>query len=155
MPPQAADYCNHASMAEHLASLGAREPNLVRVRELAQSREKRKVWMVEVGEGSEEDRITRPAMLVVAGIEGNDLVGPFTVVSWIERLAARVSGGPERGRSAEDHDPLRGPLPEPGRNTSTSLPSRRSKRPPTARPTMRTTTGSPTRTAAKTSTATA
>jgi hypothetical protein len=90
---EAADYDSHASMAERLASLGAREPNLVRVRELAQSRENRKVWMVEVGEGSDEDRTVRPAMLVVAGIEGDDLVGSFTAVSWIERLMREYREG--------------------------------------------------------------
>lgn len=96
-PATAVDYYNHASMAEHLASLSEKEPNLVRVNELAQSREKRKVWMVEVGVGSEEDRRMRPAMLIVAGIEGNDLVGPFTAISWIERLAAQYPTDPNIG----------------------------------------------------------
>ncbi len=41
---------------------------------------------MEVGVGSDENRGTRPAVLVVAGIEGNDLVGPVTAVSWVERL---------------------------------------------------------------------
>lgn len=86
-PVAAADYYNYAAMAEHLAWLAASEPNLVRVRELAVSQEKRKVWMVEVGAGSEQDRATRPALLVVAGVEGNNLVGPVTVLSWIEQLA--------------------------------------------------------------------
>jgi hypothetical protein len=84
---QAADYYNPAAMAERLASLGGQEPALVRVRELARSREDRTVWMVEVGDGTDEDRASRPAMLVVAGIEGDDLVGPVTAVSWIEQLA--------------------------------------------------------------------
>jgi len=86
-PAAAADYYNHAAMAERLAWLAASEPNLVRVHELAASQEKRRVWMVEVGAGSEQDRAIRPALLVVAGVEGNDLVGPVTVLSWIERLA--------------------------------------------------------------------
>ncbi len=86
---EAADYGNHAAMTERLAALGEREPDLVRVRELAKSQKDREVWIVEVGVGAEEDRATRPAMLVVAGIEGDDLVGPFTVVSWIERLVAK------------------------------------------------------------------
>lgn len=85
---EAADYGNHAAMTERLAALSEREPELVRVRELARSRENRTLWVVEIGEGTEEDRTTRPAMLVVAGVEGDDLVGPFTIVSWIERLVA-------------------------------------------------------------------
>lgn len=89
----AADYYNQATMAEHLAWLAKQDPNLVRVRELALSREKRKVWIVEAGAGSEQDRDTRPAMLVVAGIEGNDLVGPVTALSWIERLTKEYREG--------------------------------------------------------------
>ncbi len=83
----AADYYDHATTTEHLASLGRQDPNTVRVCEIAKSREGRDVWMVELGQGSDRDRAARPAMLVVAGIEGDDLAGPFTAISWIERLA--------------------------------------------------------------------
>ena len=89
VPANAVDYYSHATMAEHLAWLAENEPNLVHVRELAMSREKRKVWVVEVGAGAEADRNTRPALLVVAGIEGNDLVGPVTTLSWIEGLVKK------------------------------------------------------------------
>jgi len=82
----AAEYYSHAAMAERLNSLSEQEPNLVRVHELAKSREGRTVWIVEVGEGTEEERAARPAMLLVAGIEGDDLVGSYTAVAWIERL---------------------------------------------------------------------
>jgi hypothetical protein len=81
-----AQYYDHQALREQLGRLAEQEPSLVRVRELAESREKRRVRLVEMGVGSQEDRDTRPAMLVVAGIEGNDLVGPFTAVAWIERL---------------------------------------------------------------------
>jgi hypothetical protein len=91
---QAGQYENHKSMAERLACLAEREPNLIRVHELARSREGRTVSMVEVGVGCDEDRAVRPAMLLVAGIEGNDLVGPFTAVAWIERLAKQSCDDP-------------------------------------------------------------
>ncbi len=82
----AAEYYNAKSMAQRLAGLAQEDPNLVRVRELARSREQRTLWLVEIGAGSDENRRTRPALLVVAGIEGNDLVGPFTTASWVEHL---------------------------------------------------------------------
>jgi hypothetical protein len=81
-----ADYYDSQALARQLAGLAQKEPELVRVRELAESREKRKVWLVEIGGGADENRGTRPALLVVGGVEGNDLVGPFTAVSWVERL---------------------------------------------------------------------
>ena len=94
---RAAEYYNSQAMAQQLASLPQKDPNLVRVRELAESRGKRKVWLVEVGVGSDQDRNTRPAVLVVAGSEGNDLVGPFTAVSWVERLVTQCRQDPATG----------------------------------------------------------
>ncbi len=90
----AAEYYNAKSMAQRLAGLAQEDPDLVRVRELARSRAQRTVWLVEVGVGSDESRRTRPALLVVAGIEGHDLVGPFTAVSWVERLRTQYREDP-------------------------------------------------------------
>jgi hypothetical protein len=93
---QGAEYYSSKSLGERLTSLGGQDPNLIRVRELAESREKRKVWLIDIGLGVEQDRNTRPAMLVVAGIEGNDLVGPFTVVAWIESLLKQFRENPAK-----------------------------------------------------------
>ncbi len=89
----AADYYSDKTLGEQLAALAQKEPNLVRVSELARSREQRKVWLVEVGIGMEKDRQTRPALLVVAGLEGNDLAGSSVVVSWLERLVSQYREG--------------------------------------------------------------
>jgi hypothetical protein len=82
----AAEYHNNKSLSRHLASLAEQNPELVRVDGIARSIAKRRVWLVELGKGAEQDRKTRPAMLVVAGIEGNDLVGSSIAVSWIKHL---------------------------------------------------------------------
>jgi hypothetical protein len=89
----AADYYSDNAMGEQLAGLAQQDPNLVRVRELARSREQRAVWLVEVGIGSDEDRGVRPALLAV-GSEGNDLVGPVTIVAWLERLMKEYKESP-------------------------------------------------------------
>ena len=81
-----AAYYDYKSLRKHLVSLARQDPNLVRVDSIAQSIDKRKVWVVEVGKGAEESRIKRPAILVVAGIEGNDLIGSSITVSWLEQL---------------------------------------------------------------------
>lgn len=93
-PGRAAEYDNSQTLGRQLAELAQREPNLLRVRELAESREKRKVWLVDIGVGADESRGARPALLVVAGIEGNDLVGPCTAVSWVQRLARQYREDP-------------------------------------------------------------
>ena len=93
-----AEYYDDRALGERLAWLGEQDPNLIRVRELAESREKRKVWLIDVGVGAEQDRNARPAMLVVAGIEGNDLVGPFTAVAWVEALLKQYREEPAKAQ---------------------------------------------------------
>jgi hypothetical protein len=87
-PPLAysARYYDNKSLGRCLVSLAEGNPNLVRVDSIAQSMRKRKVWLVEIGKGTKQDRQIRPAMLVVAGIEGNDLIGCSIAVTWIEHL---------------------------------------------------------------------
>jgi hypothetical protein len=82
----ALSYYSNRSLRRHLVLTAKEHPNLVRVASIAQSLGKRKVWLVEIGQGAEADRKARPAMLLVAGIEGNDLIGSSVAVSWIEHL---------------------------------------------------------------------
>ena len=88
-------------MAKQLTSLAEQNPDVVRVTNIARSRGKRKVWLVEVGKGTEQDRQTRPAMLVVAGIEGNDLIGSSVAASWLKRLIERHGSDTEVTRLLE------------------------------------------------------
>ena len=81
-----AEYNDNEDLGRRLASLAEGNPGLVRVNGIARSMGKRKVWLVELGKGTRQDRQTRPAMLVVAGIEGNDLIGCTAVITWTERL---------------------------------------------------------------------
>ena len=83
---RSAAYYDYKSLRKRLVSLSKEDPNLARVDSIAQSIEKRKLWIVEVGKGAEESRKKRPAILVVAGIEGNDLIGSSIAVSWLEQL---------------------------------------------------------------------
>jgi zinc carboxypeptidase len=83
---QAATYHDNEALGKRLASLAKDAPRVCRVRTIAKSLEQHKVWLVEVGTGTEEQRKTRPAMLVVAGVEGNDLVGSALVLAWLETL---------------------------------------------------------------------
>lgn len=83
---RASEYLDNRSLGRRLASLAGQNPDVMYVTAMARSMDKRKVWLVEIGKGSEQNRLTRPAMLVVAGIEGNDLIGSSVAASWIERL---------------------------------------------------------------------
>jgi Zinc carboxypeptidase len=94
----AARYYDDKSLGRRLASLADEHPDLVRVESIARSIGGRKVWLVEVGRGTRQDRKTRPAMLVVAGIEGNDLIGSSVALAWVGRLAEQDAGDPNVAR---------------------------------------------------------
>lgn len=86
---RAAEYYDDKSLARHLASLAERHADLLRVESIAVSMGQRKVWLIEVGKGTRQDRKARPAMLVVGGAEGNDLIGCSVAVSWMEHLVGQ------------------------------------------------------------------
>ena len=85
-PARGAEYYGNKSLGRRLTSLAERNSALVRVETIAQSIGKRKVLLIELGKGTKQDRQLRPAMLVVAGIEGNDLIGCTAAVNWVEQL---------------------------------------------------------------------
>lgn len=85
----AAGYRNAEALGKHLEDLARSHRKLMRVESIAKSLGKRDVWLVELGAGKDKERKTRPAMLVVAGIEGNDLAGCAAAVGWIERLVGQ------------------------------------------------------------------
>jgi Zinc carboxypeptidase len=79
-------YQDNATLEKDLKSLGKRRRDLVRLQAVAESREGRKVWLAELGRGKEEDRRQRPALLLVAGIEGHDLAGTALATAWMRHL---------------------------------------------------------------------
>jgi len=95
---RATEYYDNKSLGRRLSSLAEGNPGLVRVDSIALSIGKRKVWLIELGKGTKQDRQTRPAMLVVAGIEGNDLIGCTAAVTWIEQLVEQYQDDAETAR---------------------------------------------------------
>ena len=91
----AAEYHNNRSLSRHITSVAEQNPDLVRAEMIAQSIGKRNIWLIEVGKGAEQDRKDRPAILVVAGIEGNDMIGSSVVLSWIEHLVEQYDNDTE------------------------------------------------------------
>jgi len=79
-------YDTYENLWQRLRNTAAQHKKIVRVRSLGLSAEKRNLWLVEVGQGSAQERRQRPAMLVLAGIEGNDLIGTDIALTWLEDL---------------------------------------------------------------------
>jgi hypothetical protein len=80
-------YSDHAALTAQLKQLAVDHQAVLRLETGALTIGNREVWLGEVGAGSPEDRRQRPAMLVVAGIEGNDLTSTASVLFWLDQLA--------------------------------------------------------------------
>ena len=83
---RAQTYDPYESLQRRIQGLGVQHAGSVHVRSLGRSAEKRDLWLIELGRGSAKERQQRPAMLVVAGIEGNDLIGTDIALAWVEAL---------------------------------------------------------------------
>jgi len=79
----AATYHDYETLSQDLTTLSQRAPDLVRLDSLAESADGRAILAVEIGVHSDR---RCPAMLVVAGIEGTDLIGTEIVTSWARQL---------------------------------------------------------------------
>lgn len=88
--PAKVDYRNHAALSADLKELAAAHGDLVHLTSLANSRGNRELWLVEIGAGNEPERKQRPAMLLVAGIEG-DAVGSASALRWMRHLTDNYS----------------------------------------------------------------
>jgi hypothetical protein len=85
----AGKYQSNSELASDLGKLAGAHPKFVKLSSLAKSRAGHDVWLVRIGAGEEKALEKRPAMLVVAGIEGNDLAGSFSAASWVKTLATK------------------------------------------------------------------
>ncbi|MBI4661246.1 MAG: hypothetical protein HY735_20680 [Verrucomicrobia bacterium] len=61
--------------------------DLIRLKQVAETIKGNSVWLAEIGTGIEEERKRRPALLLVAGIEGGDLAGTSSALFWVRQLA--------------------------------------------------------------------
>lgn len=80
-------YLDNKPLVARVKELAREHKGFVHATEICESAGKNEVWRLELGTGSAEQRAKRPAMLVVAGIEGNDLAGTAAALAWVESLA--------------------------------------------------------------------
>src|SRR5262245_5791175 len=81
------NYLDNSTLLREIRELARAHKKIVHAEQACVSPQKNEVWRLELGEGEEKERRLRPALLVVAGIEGNDQVGPVSVLSWLQQLA--------------------------------------------------------------------
>lgn len=89
----ALQYENNKDLERRLRDLARDHRDLIRIETLARTPARNDVLLVEIGKG--EDRKKRPAMLVIAGAEGNDLAGTAILSVWMRSLAQSYSTNKE------------------------------------------------------------
>lgn len=82
----ALDYLDNKALTKQLKELAKEHKKMARLERAAETLGKNELWRMELGAGNDEARKQRPALLVVAGIEANDLVGTASVLAWAESL---------------------------------------------------------------------
>ncbi len=87
--PFPAGYLDHQALSARLKQVAAEKPEAVQLLELATSGEGREVWLVTLpGTGGKEKLGTRPAILIVANLEADHLIGSQVALGLIEQLTA-------------------------------------------------------------------
>ncbi len=79
------NFSDYDEMSDTLSRFEAKYANM-HLDSLAESANGRKVWVVEIGDGSEEERSQRPALLVVGGVEGNQILGSEIALSFLGEM---------------------------------------------------------------------
>lgn len=82
---QNASYLNHDELTRELRSM-AGSSDAVRMESLGSSLDGKEIWLLEVGNPAGTDPEDRPAVLVVANLEGNHLVGSHLALEVIRYL---------------------------------------------------------------------
>lgn len=87
-------FLSHDALCEQLSDMAKAHPELVLVEGLGQSANAQTLWLARIAARSDQPEHERPAMLVVAGIEGNDLMGTTLAVRWIHGLVSAYPTDP-------------------------------------------------------------
>lgn len=79
-------YLNHQELTSALQALANGHGNLASLEALARSEAGREIWLLTLGNPQGTDRSERPALLLVANLEGNHLIGSSTALFTAEHL---------------------------------------------------------------------
>lgn len=88
-------YRDNSALLADLRAIAGKHPKLVEVRELGRSIEDRPIALVRIGDTQAESGARKPAILIVANLEADHLVGAEVATRLVERLAASNESDPE------------------------------------------------------------
>ena len=107
-------YRDHAALTKAVQALAGANKTLVRVGSIGKSRGGRDIWAIEIAGPGAVPPGKRPALLVAAGFEGDDLIGTELALAVAEYLAKNAAADPAVKQQARCLDRLR-PSPDQSR----------------------------------------
>jgi hypothetical protein len=84
-------YLDHAALSQAVRALAGAHGSLARVSSIAKSDAGRDVWLLTLGNRQGADVDERPALLIVANLEGNHLIGSSAALFAAEQLLTRYA----------------------------------------------------------------
>jgi hypothetical protein len=85
--PFPAGYLDHEGLTAAIRRLAEAHPETVRVRSLAKTGQGRDVWLLTVGRPEKKEESAKPAVLLVANLEADHVVGSHVALGVVERFA--------------------------------------------------------------------
>ncbi len=80
------DYPNHSQLGDRLQKMNSEHPNLVSLQTLATTESGKSIWLLTIGTG---DIPNKPAMAIVGGVAGDQLLGSELALQFAEKLLGR------------------------------------------------------------------
>ena len=105
-PLPAADYTRYHTydqLTAALRELAKAHPNLAKVVEVAKSREGRSVWAIEIANAAGTAPAARPALMIAANFEGDQLIGSAVALCVAEQLLTGYAGNPAIKQRLDAH----------------------------------------------------
>jgi hypothetical protein len=99
----AARYKTYDEMTSALRAVAQSNANLVKLVDLGKSHEGRSVWAVEIGSGAAAALDARPALLVAANFEGDQLIGSELALYLARHLASSYAGDAQVKKLLDEH----------------------------------------------------
>jgi murein tripeptide amidase MpaA len=96
-------YQNYEELSAALRALAKAHPNLARLVEVAKSREGRSVWAIEIASTSGTPVAERPALLVAANLEGDQVIGSQIALYAAEALLTGYASNPTIKERLDQH----------------------------------------------------
>ncbi len=93
-PP--AEYHNYKTYTNSIETLGRTYTDSLRIQSIGKSRQGRDIWALTLALDSNTNPDKRPALLIVAGIDGSHLLGSATAIDLTNNLLKRTANGDDK-----------------------------------------------------------